>query len=174
MGWSPITIKPRTNGRKIVGQQLPTLLDVTCCVLLHTLLHVVACFCMLLRKVWNQSNFFCWHFEQFIFMSQMYSLGGEASGTSIAGLILWADTACRSLKKVGVTPHGWLFWHGTSYKREQTKTFRVIFRTLYWVWENNKSLIKTRILFHKITHLERRGGKANPPIIDGNYEHTLF
>ena len=27
---------------KIVDQQLPTLLDVTCCVLLHTLLHVVA------------------------------------------------------------------------------------------------------------------------------------
>ena len=32
----------RANGRNIVGQQLPTLLDVTCCVRLHTLLHVVA------------------------------------------------------------------------------------------------------------------------------------
>ena len=32
-------------GRNIVGQQLPTLLDVTCCVRLHTLLHVVACCC---------------------------------------------------------------------------------------------------------------------------------
>ena len=29
------------NGRNIVGQQLPTLLDVTCCVCLHTLLHFV-------------------------------------------------------------------------------------------------------------------------------------
>ena len=33
-------LKPRANGRNIVGQQLPTLLDVTCCVRLHTLLHV--------------------------------------------------------------------------------------------------------------------------------------
>ena len=36
-------VNPRTNGRNIVGQQLPTLMDVTCCVRLHTLLHVVAC-----------------------------------------------------------------------------------------------------------------------------------
>ena len=32
----------QTNERNIVGQQLPTSLDVTCCVRLHTLLHVVA------------------------------------------------------------------------------------------------------------------------------------
>ena len=36
-------VKPRANGRNIVGQQLPTLSDVTCCARLHTL-------CMLLRK----------------------------------------------------------------------------------------------------------------------------
>ena len=35
-------INLRANGRNVVGQQLPTL-DVTCCVRLHTLLHVVAC-----------------------------------------------------------------------------------------------------------------------------------
>ena len=35
-------LKPHANGRNIVGQQLPTLLDVTCCVRLDTLLHVVA------------------------------------------------------------------------------------------------------------------------------------
>ena len=39
-------LKPHANGRNIVGQQLPTLLDVTCCVRLHTLLHVVGC-CLL-------------------------------------------------------------------------------------------------------------------------------
>ena len=44
-------LKPRANGRNIVGQQLPILLDVTCCVLLRTLLHVVACYWELLRKV---------------------------------------------------------------------------------------------------------------------------
>ena len=33
------------------------LLEVTCCVRLHTLLHVVACCFQLSRKVWNQSNF---------------------------------------------------------------------------------------------------------------------
>ena len=37
--------KPGANGRNIVGQQLPTLFDVICCVHLHTLLHVVACRC---------------------------------------------------------------------------------------------------------------------------------
>ena len=35
-------VKPRANGCNIVGQQLPTLSDVTCWVRLHTLLHVVA------------------------------------------------------------------------------------------------------------------------------------
>ena len=35
-------LKPRANGRTFVGQQLPTLLNVTCCVRLPTLLHVVA------------------------------------------------------------------------------------------------------------------------------------
>ena len=38
-------VKPRANGRNIVDQQLPTLLDITCCVRLHTLLHVVGCCC---------------------------------------------------------------------------------------------------------------------------------
>ena len=32
----------RADGRNIIDQQLPTLLDVTCCVRLHILLHVVA------------------------------------------------------------------------------------------------------------------------------------
>ena len=40
-GQSHLLIKPRANGRNNVAQQLPTLLDVTCCVSLHTLLHVV-------------------------------------------------------------------------------------------------------------------------------------
>ena len=45
------SVKPRANGRNIVGQQLPSLLDVTCYVCLYTLLHVVRCCCVLLRKV---------------------------------------------------------------------------------------------------------------------------
>ena len=40
------SVKPRANGRNIVGQQLLTLLDVTCCVRLYTLLHVVGCCCV--------------------------------------------------------------------------------------------------------------------------------
>ena len=44
-------VKPGANGPNIVGQQLLTLLDVTCCVRFHTLLHVVGCCCLLLRKV---------------------------------------------------------------------------------------------------------------------------
>ena len=38
----PESLKPCANGRNIVGQQLPTLLDATCYVHLHTLLDVVA------------------------------------------------------------------------------------------------------------------------------------
>ena len=38
-------VRLRANGRNIVDQPLPTLLDVTCCVHLHTLLHVVVCCC---------------------------------------------------------------------------------------------------------------------------------
>ena len=44
-----------------------TLLDVTCCVHLHTLLHVVHC-SELLRKVWNQSNL-CANNSQHFFCS---------------------------------------------------------------------------------------------------------
>ena len=44
-----IPLKPRANQRNIVGQQLPTWLDVICCVRLHTLLHVVACCCIRLH-----------------------------------------------------------------------------------------------------------------------------
>ena len=51
------SLKPRTNGRNIVGQQLPAMLDVTCCVRFHTLLHVVACYWEFLRKVWNRLQF---------------------------------------------------------------------------------------------------------------------
>ena len=46
-----VVLKPRANGRNVVGLQLPTLLDVICCVRLHTLLNVVGCCCVLLRKV---------------------------------------------------------------------------------------------------------------------------
>ena len=42
---SQFILKPHANGLNIVGQQLLTLLNVTCCVPLHTLLHVVACCC---------------------------------------------------------------------------------------------------------------------------------
>ena len=40
---------PCKRTQHIVGQQLPTLLDVTCCVRLHSLFHVIGCCCVLLR-----------------------------------------------------------------------------------------------------------------------------
>ena len=39
------SLRLHANRHNIVDQQLPTLLDVTCCVRLHTLLHVVGCCC---------------------------------------------------------------------------------------------------------------------------------
>ena len=38
-------------------QSYATLLDVTCCFRLHTLLHVVGCCCVLLRELLNRSTF---------------------------------------------------------------------------------------------------------------------
>ena len=43
------SVEINLNGRNMVDQQLPTLLDVTCCVRMHTLLHV--CCWEFLRKV---------------------------------------------------------------------------------------------------------------------------
>ena len=48
--WDNISIPVQTDAINIVGQ-LPTLLDVTCCVRLHTLLHVVAWGCVMLGVV---------------------------------------------------------------------------------------------------------------------------
>ena len=48
--WDNISIPVQTDAINIVGQ-LPTSLDVTCCVRLHTLLHVVACGCVMLGVV---------------------------------------------------------------------------------------------------------------------------
>ena len=39
------SLKPFANRHNIVGQKFPTLLNVTCCVCLHTLLHVVRSCC---------------------------------------------------------------------------------------------------------------------------------
>ena len=47
-------VKPRVNGRNIVGQQIPTLLDVASCVRFHTLLHVGES-CYVLMRVNAQS-----------------------------------------------------------------------------------------------------------------------
>ena len=53
--WELLVVRLRANGRNIVDQQLPTLLDVTCCLRLHTLLHFVGCCCvMLLGKLFSQ------------------------------------------------------------------------------------------------------------------------
>ena len=38
-------VKPHANGHNIVGQQLPILSDVTCCICLHILLHIVGSCC---------------------------------------------------------------------------------------------------------------------------------
>ena len=51
--WTP-NIKPRANRRNNVGQHFSTLLDVTCCVRLHTLLRVVT-------RCWDRSR--CAKFE---------------------------------------------------------------------------------------------------------------
>ena len=61
------SVRLRANGRNIVGQQLPILLHVTCCIRLHTLLYVVGCCGVLLRKVWNRSNFSSNNSQHFFF-----------------------------------------------------------------------------------------------------------
>ena len=55
---SPLSLlKLCANGRKIVSQQLPTLLDVTCCVRLYILLRVVGSCCAKFETSQTQQ---CW------------------------------------------------------------------------------------------------------------------
>ena len=51
--WSPA----QTDATLLANSPLPALLDVTCWVRLHSLLHVVACCWELLPNVWNRENF---------------------------------------------------------------------------------------------------------------------
>ena len=50
--WTHALLKPRANGCNFVGQQ-----HIVGCYILRPLGHPVTCFCMLLNKVWNWSNF---------------------------------------------------------------------------------------------------------------------
>ena len=53
--WPPL-IKAPCKLMKVFGQELLTLLGVTCCVRLHSLLYVVTCCWELWRKFWNRSK----------------------------------------------------------------------------------------------------------------------
>ena len=64
-----VCLEPRAKEHKILGQQFATLLDVTRCVRLHTLLHVVACCWELLRKVRKRLNFSAGNSHLFFFCS---------------------------------------------------------------------------------------------------------
>ena len=54
-------LKSRANEGNIVDQQLPTLLDVICCIRLHNLLHVVAC---RFQHCWELLHRFAHHYQQ--------------------------------------------------------------------------------------------------------------
>ena len=111
MGWSPITIKPRANGPKIVGQQLLTLLDITCCVRLHTMLHVVGSCCAksvelkpvkllsTCKRTHQLSTLLALRAMKFYLHVANVLVVGEALGESSVGLILWADTRVPIIKK---------------------------------------------------------------------------
>ena len=45
-------LKPSANGHNVVGPQLLTLLVVTFCLLLHALLHIVACYRSVAQQCW--------------------------------------------------------------------------------------------------------------------------
>ena len=105
--------KFRANGRNIVGQQLPTLLDVTCCVRLHTLLHVV-------EQSWNWLNFsannsqlfqHCWGHARSLRMVYVDLWVVSFPGTNIAGrccirLHTTANTHATTSNIVGATMLG--------------------------------------------------------------------
>ena len=76
---SAITEQKKCWELLVVGQQLPTLLDVKCCARLHTLLHVVGCCCVLLRKVWNRSNFSANNSKHFFWWERAYRQTFEAA-----------------------------------------------------------------------------------------------
>ena len=60
-------LKTWANGHKIVGQPLPTLLDVTFCVRVHTLLHFVA---------------FCWELFRLVENGQTFSISANGRNNS--------------------------------------------------------------------------------------------
>ena len=79
-------IKPRASGRNIVGQQLPTLWDVTCCVRFTPccmLLYVFACCWELLRKGWKRSNFWASKLPTFLLFRDRRSVGPKNNVGSI-------------------------------------------------------------------------------------------
>ena len=80
-----VSLKPRANKCNIVGQQLPTLLDVTCCVRLHILLHVVGC-CWELLCSFVRSNVAGGHLGLiviYLFKAYARNTTTEAPSTSI-------------------------------------------------------------------------------------------
>ena len=80
-----VSLKPRANKCNIVGQQLPTLLDVTCCVRLYILLHVVGC-CWELLCSFARSNVAGGHLGLiviYLFKEYARNTTTEAPSTSI-------------------------------------------------------------------------------------------
>ena len=80
-----VSLKPRANKCNIVGQHLPTLLDVTCCVRLHILLHVVGC-CWELLCSFVRSNVAGGHLGLiviYLFKAYARNTTTEAPSTSI-------------------------------------------------------------------------------------------
>ena len=82
--------KHRANGRNIVGQQLPTLLHVTRCVRLYTLLHVVGC-CSVL-------------FETGQAFSYVQCTNGLKPPPTMLGVV--GQQCCIRLQRFRFNPHG--------------------------------------------------------------------
>ena len=91
--------KPRANRPNNVRQQLPTLLDVTRCVPLHTLLRVVARCWELLRKVWNRSNFSANNSQHFFYsvIAKRNNVGSVCIATSNTAHYTWSSWRLQCL-----------------------------------------------------------------------------
>ena len=97
-------VKPRANGRDIVGQKLPKLLDVICCVHLHILLHVATC---------------CWEFNCCAKFETSETFGPTILNSSF---VPWSPT-CGATK---LDPFAQLFQHCWDYARSLHMVSKVL------------------------------------------------
>ena len=115
------SFKPRANGCNIVGQQLPTLLDVTCCVRLHTQCIVGSC-CIRLHTTANKQatipNIVCANNVGNCCVRLHAALGFCESLTGIKETLTLSSPCSTFSQALSLNSFAWTTWPETLQPRE--------------------------------------------------------